>query len=150
MDETSRPRLPIGYWLKRADQLITERIDEVQRVNGLNRSEWQILHTLEESSSASTQQLIELLQPFRTQEEVVSILQQLNERGLIQFEDSDGTRQCRLTSQGKSLHETAFSQQQKIRRQAVAGIRPEDYETTIRVLQQIVGNLEHWESGTSL
>lgn len=31
MSEQKRPHLPIGYWLKKADELLTARIDEVQR-----------------------------------------------------------------------------------------------------------------------
>ena len=41
--------LPIGYWLKQVDKLITEQIDQAQAVHGVYRTEWQILNLLREN-----------------------------------------------------------------------------------------------------
>lgn len=34
MSDKNKPHLPIGYWIKKADELLAERINEVQRSNG--------------------------------------------------------------------------------------------------------------------
>jgi hypothetical protein len=41
-------RLPIGYWLERADELLTARIDEAQRENGPTRLSWQVINVVHE------------------------------------------------------------------------------------------------------
>ena len=35
---------PIGYWLKHADNVITEHLDRVLSENGFTRSRWQVLN----------------------------------------------------------------------------------------------------------
>lgn len=62
----------------------------------------------------------------------------LVDRGLIEEDD----KSLRLTDRGRNLHATALEVQIKIRQQAVQGITEADYVTTVRVLQQIVSNLE--------
>jgi hypothetical protein len=37
-DVTEQP--PIGYWLKHADEVITEHVDRLLRNNGFTRSRW--------------------------------------------------------------------------------------------------------------
>jgi hypothetical protein len=39
MNQVTKPNLPIGYWLKQADKLLTEKINEVQAANGVSRFE---------------------------------------------------------------------------------------------------------------
>lgn len=138
MSEQKRPHLPIGYWLKKADELLTARIDEVQKANGLSRTEWQILNSLYEMSTASRSQIIELLSPFADAGRLGSTIDVLVDRGLIEEDD----KSLRLTDRGRNLHATALEVQIKIRQQAVQGITEADYVTTVRVLQQIVSNLE--------
>jgi hypothetical protein len=45
------PHRPIGYWLKEADRLITERVNAVQAANGVTRTQWQVLNMLHEGDS---------------------------------------------------------------------------------------------------
>lgn len=140
MSAPKKPHLPIGYWLKKADEVLTSRINAAQEANGLTRTEWQILNVLHETSSASRSQIIELLSPFRDADALGSTIDALIDRGLVEATETE-TRQLRLTAQGRDLHATALAVQKKIRQQAVQGIREADYGTTIQVLQQIVNNL---------
>ncbi len=41
--------LPIGYWMKQADNLLTLGIDKIQAAFGFSRTDWQILNALKES-----------------------------------------------------------------------------------------------------
>ena len=63
MSDKNKPHLPIGYWIKKADELLAERINEVQRSNGLTWTGWQILNTLSGSESETRKRIIDLEVP---------------------------------------------------------------------------------------
>ena len=140
MSEPKKPNLPIGYWLKKADELLTARINEAQEANGLTRTGWQILNFLHETSTASGSQIIDVLKPFADADTLKATIDALARRGLVEEAGTQpGT--LRLTDQGRALHAAALDVQMKVRRQAVQGISEADYVTTVRVLQQMVANL---------
>lgn len=139
MSEPHEPRLPIGYWLKKADQLLTARIDEAQQVNGVTRLEWQLLNTLHERGSASFEHLAAALHPFADAPALVEALERLVQREAV--ESSPGTPEYRLTPSGGRLHAAAAASQDALRRRAMEGISENDYATAVRVLQRIVQNL---------
>jgi len=58
------PNLPIGYWLKQADNLITQHINRVQAANGVSRFEWQVRNLLYEAGAASRERLFETMRTF--------------------------------------------------------------------------------------
>jgi DNA-binding MarR family transcriptional regulator len=136
MNETKQLSLPIGYWLKRADEVLTTHIDDAQRINGLSRIDWQLLNTLRERGPASREQVAESLRPFT---DAAAVLNRLAGRGLVV--ESDGL-EYRLTDDGHTLHERALALQREVRRRAVEGIGESDYATTVQVLQRLVENLE--------
>jgi hypothetical protein len=37
MTQSAKPHLPIGYWLKHTDEVITKHINRVQLANGVSR-----------------------------------------------------------------------------------------------------------------
>lgn len=144
MTGENRPHLPIGYWLKKADELLTARINEAQDANGLSRTEWQILNLLHETSSASKSEIVEILSPFGDANALGAKVDSLVQRGLVEAEVSGtgtGTGKLRLSPQGREVHTVALEVQKRVRHQAVQGITEADYVTTVRVLQQIVANL---------
>lgn len=140
MTEQKQPHLPIGYWIKKADEVLTARINEAQEANGLTRTQWQVLNFLQETSSAARDHILEVLHPFGDADRIGSAIDSLTQRGLVETDDPE-TGTLRLTAQGQALHATALAVQKQIRLQAVQGITEADYVTTVRVLQQIVTNL---------
>lgn len=140
MNQDKQPHLPIGYWLKKADEALTSRINNVQETNGLSRTEWQILNTLHEVTTATGEQLALPLQPFTDASSLEEITRNLIKRGLVEGEGST-TSGYRLTDQGQRLHQTALALQKEVRQQAVRGVSEADYATTVQVLQQLVKNL---------
>ena len=140
MSEPKKPHLPIGYWLKQADELLTRRINEAQRANGLNRTDWQILNVLQEAGSATDEQLATSLQPFASAAALREAVAALSQRGLVAGHGSadDGYT---LTMQGERIYETALASQKEVRQRSMKGISEVDYATTVRVLQLIVENL---------
>lgn len=140
MTEQNRPFLPIGYWLKKPDELLTTRINEAQEANGLSRTEWQILNVLSETSSATKSEIIEALRPFGDERTLGSPIESLIDRGLVEKDGTEANK-LRLTAQGKTLHASAHEVQAKVRHRAIQGISEADFVTTVKVLQQIVSNL---------
>ena len=134
--------LPIGYWLKRADELLTKRIDDAQRANGLTRLGWQALNVVHDDPPARRDGLVSTLQPFADAAEVDAAVGELTARELIAGSPSTGFA---LTSAGTELYEQALAAQILIRQQAVAGISDAEYAFTVGVLQRLVENLERAE-----
>ena len=133
---------PIGYWLKRADQLLTERIDEAQRANGLTRLEWQALNVIREGEVVSDDDLALTLQPFADASVIKEMLAGLEGRGVI-GQSGEGYE---LTEEGRERYDRALVLQRTIRQQAFEGISEADYEATLRVLHRLVENLNTPES----
>ena len=138
MSRPDRQRLPIGYWLKRADDLLTARIDAAQRENGLTRLDWQALNVVRDAGDADPAQVTAALEPFASALEVEHALDALRQRGLLG--ESEGT--VRLTELGSNVYDRALSSQKTVRTRALDGIHQDAYETTMRVLRQLVENLE--------
>lgn len=136
--------LPIGYWLKKVDELLTARINEAQEANGLSRTEWQILNFLFENSVATNTQITAILHPFADADAVQAAVDRLIQRGLI-VAKGDHSFELELTEQGRQVHGSALETQKQVRQQAMKGISNEEYATTIRVLQQMVANLSDGE-----
>lgn len=100
MAEPRKPHLPIGYWIKRADALLTARINEAQAANGLTRTEWQVLNSVFEMSSAAASEIAEVLRPFADPLELSATIDGLVRRGLI-AEGAGEPGRLRLTPAGE-------------------------------------------------
>ena len=132
--------LPIGYWLKKADQLLTQCIDDAQHTNHLARTEWQVLNALYDAGTSTESDIAQVMQPFIDIDGLRHILHDLADRNLVETISPDGPK-LRLTEHGTSLHAKAMSMQKSIREKAMDGISQDDYTTTVRVLQRIAANL---------
>ena len=139
MSQEKTQQLPIGYWLKRADELLTTRIDEAQRANSLTRLEWQTLNVIRDSGTATPDEIFGTLRPFADATTVHDVLGGLAQRRLVAGSLED---RFELTSGGTELYERALSSQKAIRQRAVAGISETEYLTTVGVLRRLVENLE--------
>jgi DNA-binding MarR family transcriptional regulator len=151
MTQDIKPKLPIGYWLKLADNLLTEQIDKAQAIHGVSRSDWQILNILKENGRASREQIFETMHTFIDASNFNNIITSLIERGWVEQRQLSnvGMEQFQLTKEGQRRHEAIFATQKEVRQRAMQGISEEEYATVIRVLQQMVTNLsgERVEAG---
>jgi len=138
MNRTERNNLPIGYWLRRADELLTVRIDAVQRENGLTRLGWQILNVVRDGGEVTPDDVASILAPFASAAEIRDTLAALRDRGLLTAADG----RHRITELGSDLYQRALAAQQAIREAAFAGVERDEYETTLGVLRRLVENLE--------
>jgi DNA-binding MarR family transcriptional regulator len=136
--EQERQR-PIGFWLKRADELLTRRIDDAQRASGLTRLEWQALNVVRERGSAGAEEVATVLQSFADRQAVYETLSGLARRGtIVQSPDARWS----LTDAGGALYASALAVQQQVRQRAMTGISDTEYTSTVRVLKRLVENLE--------
>jgi len=150
MMESKTSNLPIGFWLKKVDQLLTDRINHIQASNGVSRLEWQTLNTLFEREGGSKEDLHTILAPFTDKSTLSKILARFTELNWIDISNNDkGTIIYHLNSEGKQQHQRVFQAQQEARELTMKGITAEDYLTVIRTLEQIAANLEMTENPTS-
>lgn len=140
MSDQKRNTLPIGYWLRRADELLTARIGEAQHDNGLSRLDWQALNVVHDAGSPNAGHVASTLSPFASAVEGSNVLRSLAGRGLVHQKASG---EYELTTAGSLLYEKALSAQKEVRFQATLGIGEDEYRATVTVLQRLVKNLEH-------
>lgn len=144
MDDQPKASLPIGYWLKRVDNLLNEQIDKLHVDSKITRSDWQVLNLLSEMGNGSKQQIFESMQTFVDPTQLEKILSGLVERGWIgeSVASERATLAYQLTVEGKRQHQQLLARQKEVRQRAVQGISEEEYVTVIQVLQRMASNLE--------
>ena len=130
--------LPIGYWIRQADELLTKGINESQAACNLSRTEWQLLNALHENSGMNTPGLEDVMRPFAGSTAIERALSRFQKDALV-FITQQNT--FTLTDAGQALHTKAFEQQQLFRQNAMAGISDNDYLITVHTLQKIAGNI---------
>ncbi|MGE3274782.1 MAG: MarR family winged helix-turn-helix transcriptional regulator [Vicinamibacterales bacterium] len=150
MGASKEPPRPIGYWLKRADEVITRHINATQAGHGISREEWQVLNTVHETGGVSRARLTEGMRPFVDAHGVDAILARLEGRGWIACRAAEaGAVSIHVLPEGRRAHEAIHADQVEVRRRAMDGVSEGDYQTVIRVLQRLVSNLEPPDDGAS-
>ena len=133
---------PIGYWLKYADEVITEHVDRVLSDNGFTRSRWQVLNIVYQAGTITRGGVFDTMQTFISTRQLGEIIDGFVEEGwLAKAGEGDGA-QLALTEAGKAKRETVFKLQSEVRRRAMQGITEQEYATVIDVLERMVRNLE--------
>jgi polyhydroxyalkanoate synthesis regulator phasin len=141
MTQEQKPNLPIGYWLKHADEVITKHINQVQAANGVSRFQWQLLNSIHEVGTVSKAQLFGIMQTFVSHADFEKMIDEMIDKGwLSQDEKNEGLLQ--LTEEGNSKHQVILESQKEVRQRTVQSVSEEEYTTVISVLQRIVENLE--------
>ena len=136
-------QLPIGYWLKRADEVLTACIDEAQRANGLTRLEWQAVSVIRARPRVRGVEVVSTLEPFADAGTVGEVLRTMELRGFIVGSFEGGFE---LQPDGAELYERALSTQVAVRQRAMRGISESEYASTVTVLRRLVENLERDEA----
>ena len=129
---------PIGYLLKKADKLLTEKIDQLQAKFGLSRLSWQVLNSISEREVRNQLDLIELLEPFAEISILEELLVKLREYQLI---ESSGNGEIHLTEKGQKLHEDCLVAQKQFRQKTMVNISEQEYETSIKTLKRMIDNI---------
>ena len=130
-------KLPIGYYLKKADNLLTEGINDIQNEFGITRTYWQILNSIKTDTEIDRQKLSELHSEFANKETIDKAVATLMERQLIREENF-----LTLTEKGQELYQNCFAKQQEFRQKAMKNITDDEYFQMITTLEKIIYNLE--------
>lgn len=129
---------PIGYWIKKADQLLTNGIDQIQAKFGLTRTGWQILNLIKEHSEIKKSELFDLMQPFADRLTVESILLNFRQNSILETHDET----IWLTDRGTETHSNCLAHQHLFRQRCMKDISENEYQTTLLTLKKLVSNVE--------
>ncbi|MFJ8040434.1 MarR family winged helix-turn-helix transcriptional regulator [Kitasatospora sp. NPDC096147] len=136
---------PIGYWLNRTDRALTLRMDELLADHDLTRLGWQLLGSAREST---TDRAVHAeLAANATPSELTETIELLLRTGWL---TRPAAGHLALTDTGSRCLAEAGTRVAAFRATATAGVSDQDYRTTVRVLERIVGNLSragHQEDG---
>lgn len=130
---------PIGYWLKKLDSLIDRQFERHIGEAGISRRQWQLLNLLEDAPR-SVPDLQAELEPF-----LQGGVGELNDAvsGLVTRGWAESTDNVvNLTEAGQAQFGIVKAKVAELRQGLIAGISPEEYETTIAVLARMAANLE--------
>ena len=139
-DVTEQP--PIGYWLKHADEVITEHVDRLLRNNGFTRSRWQMLNIIYEADTITRSGVFDIMQTFIDAPQLEEIVEEFAQEGWLVKRGEGDAAELVLTNAGKAQRDFVFKLQSDVRRRAMPGISEQEYATVINVLQRMVKNLE--------
>jgi hypothetical protein len=132
-------QLPIGYWLKRVDELLTERSNGALAGRGFTRLRWQLLNSVAEAGTLGREQLHSTLAPFAAADELDTLAAGLVEAGLVAAGEAGDT--LSLTEAGQAEREQLLQLQQTVRARAFNGVSAEEYAALVDVLQRVARNL---------
>lgn len=130
--------LPIGYWIKKADEALTNGINKIQSAFGITRTDWQILNSLKNGNGISKDEIISAMHPFAERAVIEKVLTQFKDKLLLDEQDS----KLRLTQKGFEVHRQCFERQMIFRKRSMKGISELEYKTSYLTLKRLVDNIE--------
>ncbi len=127
---------PVGWWVRRLDELLERGLDDVVAAEGLTRRHWQVLDSLA-ARPVPRADLVAALASFAAPEQVDAVLADLAARGWLA---GDGTTS--LTAAGRAAHERVAEAVGRFRRRVADGLTAEEYAQVVHGLARMVANLE--------
>ena len=138
----SARQLPIGYWLKHTDEVITRHVDQVLDDRGFNRFRWQVLNMLYEAGTMTRGTVFATMQTFISADQLKEILDGFARAGWLVTRGAGNATELELTEAGRAERDAVFKLQSDVRRRAMQGITEQEYATVVTVLQRMVSNLD--------
>lgn len=128
-------KLPIGYYLKKTDNLLTERINKIHSDFGLTRTEWQIMNSIHEGVDKNT--LLTQLLEFASIEQLNELITELSKRSFV-----EETPLLKLTDRGEEIFKSCLQKQTELRQKSMQNITEQEYIQLITTLEKIIDNLK--------
>lgn len=132
-----KPRFPIGFYLKKADNLLTIGINEIHAEFGLTRTDWQILNTINGRNGLDRQAMSDILSEFANREAINNTIAGLIKNDLLQENNS-----LALTDKGKVIYQACLQKQISFRQKSMQNITDEEYLQVIATLEKIINNVK--------
>lgn len=130
-------KLPIGWYLKEADSLITHYTNIAFESFGINRFHWQVLKNIDKHEKISKELYYHQVSRFLTEAELDGILETLLTRNWIQHANDHYS----FTDTGKQEYAAIEALQMKNREKVMEGTTTEEYLTTINFLEKMIRNM---------
>ncbi|WP_031067479.1 MarR family winged helix-turn-helix transcriptional regulator [Streptomyces sp. NRRL WC-3742] len=130
---------PIGYWLNRTDQAITHHMNGVLAEYGLTRTTWQVLNVLRDTPEATDTAVLAALAPNADRPTLTAAIDTTLTHA---WTTRPTPGHLTLTPAGRDHLSTVATRVAAFRDLSLTGITPEDYRTTVTVLERMTLNLE--------
>ena len=130
-------KLPIGYYLKKVDNLLTDGISKIHAEFGITRTDWQILNTIHDKKNTDRNTIYELLSEFATIEHINLLISSLIKNELV-FENET----LKLTEKGNDIFQTCLQNQIEFRQKSMQSVTEQEYVQLIGILEKIIDNLK--------
>ena len=131
--------MPIGYWIKKIDNLLTNSIDSIQSEYGLTRIGWQVLNSINKKEEIHKSELLDLMRPLAEKLHIETILQSFSADNVIETAED---KALSLTNKGKVLFANCFKRQNEFRMKVMNNISEEEYKIVVLTLQKMINNIE--------
>lgn len=137
MQSEIKKKLPIGWYLKEADSLITQYMNAAFETFGISRFHWQAMKNIDTHTKISKALYYHQVSRFLSETELEEMLQSLVSRGWVQ-QDQD---MYSFTSIGKTKFDEIAANQQGNHEKILTGTTTEEYLSTINFLETIIKNM---------
>ena len=131
---------PLGYQIKRLDQLIESVFERLLAEVPMSRRQWQALNVIEREPCDELR-LAEALRPFwdANHERVTDVVAELTARAWLEREPEG---RYMLTPEGRRVRASAAERVGRVRSIVAEGISEPEFAHMVAVLSQMIANLE--------
>lgn len=137
MQSDIKKKLPIGWYLKEADSLITQYMNAAFEAYGIDRFQWQIMKNIDMHEKISKALYYHQVSRFLSEAELEEKLQSLISRNWVQ-QDKD---MYSFTPTGKTKFDEIAANQQGNHEKILTGTTTDEYLATINFLETIIKNM---------
>jgi hypothetical protein len=128
---------PIGWWVKRLDELLEQVVEHALAGAGLTRRHWQVLNQLA-AGITDPAALTASLAPFAGSADLDRVLTDLGARGWLAISENGPA----LSADGRVAHGRLSTEVGGMRRLVTDGFSAEEYQRVVAALERMVGNIE--------
>jgi DNA-binding MarR family transcriptional regulator len=132
-----KQELPIGYYLRKTDNLLTEGIKAIHKEHDIDRTQWQILHSLYRHGRIGKDVLSAILTAFAYLNQLETACLSWLQRNLVHVEDG----MLALSEKGEEHHRACLKKQLIFRTKTIQHISKEKYNIKMITLTQMLDNL---------
>lgn len=137
MHSEIKKKLPIGWYLKEADSLITQYMNAAFEAFGIGRFHWQVMKNIDTHIKISKALYYHQVSRFLSEAELEEILQSLVSRNWVQQNED----MYSFTPTGKTKFDEIAANQQGNHEKILTGTTTEEYLSTINFLETIIKNM---------
>ncbi|MEV4754276.1 MarR family winged helix-turn-helix transcriptional regulator [Micromonospora sp. NPDC049559] len=130
---------PIGYWLNRTDQALTRYMNSMLAQFGLTRIAWQVLNVIEDVGDVPD---AEVLATLAANADVPTLTAAIDAVLADGWATRPAPGRLALSSEGVAHLAVVAKRVDTFRDLSMSGITPDEYRTTVHVLERMSRNLE--------